>query len=63
MTIVADSEENALVIREKFSAMGLMISVGEGEKRIKQIRIGNFPAHSKEQIEMLVDLLLKPDGF
>ena len=63
VTIIADSEENALDIREKFSAMGLMISVGEGDKRYSQIRIGNFPAHSKEQIEMLGDLLLDPDGF
>ncbi|MFC2124309.1 aminotransferase class V-fold PLP-dependent enzyme [Bacteroidota bacterium] len=63
VTIIAETEVNALVIREKFSAMGLMISVGEGDKRFNQIRIGNFPAHSKEQIEMLVDLLLNPDGF
>ncbi len=36
---------------------GLVIGEGYGDYRTKHIRIANFPTHSKEQVEMLVDQL------
>ncbi|MCC5943348.1 MAG: aminotransferase class V-fold PLP-dependent enzyme [Bernardetiaceae bacterium] len=57
--IVADVlEGKAQDYIEKLKAQGLLIGSGYGEAKSTQIRIANFPAHSREATERLVDLLL-----
>ncbi|MFY0686130.1 MAG: aminotransferase class V-fold PLP-dependent enzyme [Cyclobacteriaceae bacterium] len=46
---------NALI--EQMKAKNLIIGSGYGPYKSEHIRIANFPTHSKEQIEMLADLL------
>jgi phosphoserine aminotransferase len=35
----------------------IMVGTGYGPYKAQQVRIANFPTHSKEQVEMLVDLI------
>lgn len=53
---VAETEKAAEII-EKLSKKGLEIGSGYGNYKGKHIRIANFPTHSKEQIELLVDTI------
>jgi phosphoserine aminotransferase len=41
-----------------FKAKQMVIGTGYGKRKLEQVRIANFPTHSKEQMEMLVDLLV-----
>jgi phosphoserine aminotransferase len=51
---VNDGNETILKI---FKNKGLILGSGYGPFKNSHIRIANFPAHSKEQIEMIADLL------
>ncbi len=42
---------------KKLKDRGMILGKGYGEFKDKHIRIANFPTHSKEQMEMLVDLI------
>lgn len=55
---VADAEDGNTEIMKVAAAKGLIIGSGYGKFKDSQIRIANFPTHSKEQIEMLADLLM-----
>ena len=44
-------------IIEQLQARKLVLGKGYGSYKEDHIRIANFPTHSKEQMEMLVDLL------
>jgi phosphoserine aminotransferase len=44
---------------EKVKAQGITIGSGYGKNKASQIRIANFPTHSKEVFERLVDVLNK----
>lgn len=55
--IIADCGEHAHSIKEKLQAKGLFPGDGYGELKKTQLRFANFPAHSKEQYELLVDLI------
>ncbi|MDH5368030.1 MAG: aminotransferase class V-fold PLP-dependent enzyme [Cyclobacteriaceae bacterium] len=55
--VVAETEKSAEII-EKLGKKGFVLGTGYGKYKSKHIRIANFPTHSKEQIEMLSDLLL-----
>jgi phosphoserine aminotransferase len=57
--IVAECGENASRINQHLSKYGFYPGDGYGEKKKTQLRFANFPAHSKEQYEHLVDLLAK----
>lgn len=59
-TIVAESA-HAPEIRKYFAEKQLVIGAGYTPFQDKHLRIANFPTHSKEQIEMLADLLVKEE--
>lgn len=57
--IVADSGARTMEITRKLIAKGLLPGDGYGKAKETQLRFANFPAHSKEQVELLVDTLLE----
>jgi len=57
--IVVDAGERTNDLLKYLSAHKLEVGNGYGKMMGKQIRIANFPTHSKEQFEMLVDLIEK----
>ena len=56
--IVADTEKDSDYFIENLRRKNLIIGKGYGSTN-NQIRIANFPAHSKESIELLCDELTK----
>lgn len=60
--IVAECGESISKINEYLNSHGFFPGDGYGEKKKSQLRFANFPAHSKEQYEQLVDLLEKFSG-
>ena len=57
--IVAECGDHTRLIAQHLAAQGLQAGDGYGEKKATQLRFANFPAHSKEQFEKLVDELEK----
>ncbi len=57
--IVAQSGEYTKTITRHLATAGLQAGEGYGERKVTQLRFANFPAHSKEQFEKLVDELEK----
>lgn len=57
--IVADCKEGSASLISAAKEKGWVIGSGYGQHKDKQIRIANFPMHSREQIEQLSDFLLK----
>ena len=57
--VVANCEDHQAKILDYFKRLGMILGKGYGEQKDSQIRIANFPAHSKEQIELLCDHLDK----
>lgn len=55
--IVANTKVDSTLIINKLAEKGLVVGNGYSAYKGKQIRIATFPTHSKEQIEMLVDVL------
>jgi phosphoserine aminotransferase len=55
--IVANTGEHTRRLSEYLAVEGLMAGDGYGEHKKSQLRFANFPAHSKEQFEKLVDTL------
>jgi phosphoserine aminotransferase len=55
--IVADCGEHTEKLAAFLAAKGLHAGDGYGPSRKTQLRFANFPAHSKEQFELLVDSL------
>jgi phosphoserine aminotransferase len=55
--IVADTGEHTERLAVFLSAKGLHPGGGYGAAKKTQLRFANFPAHSKEQYELLVDSL------
>ncbi|MDF9796142.1 phosphoserine aminotransferase [Catalinimonas alkaloidigena] len=53
--IVAETEVPSSEIIDELKKDGLIIGSGYGANKAKHIRIANFPTHSKEQFELLVD--------
>jgi len=54
---VANTIEESAEILEKLSKKGFVLGTGYGNYKAKQIRIASFPTHSKEQMELLVDVI------
>ena len=54
---MADCENGNEEVLSFFQSKGLIVGKGYGDKKEHQIRIANFPAHSKEQVELLCDSL------
>jgi Serine-pyruvate aminotransferase/archaeal aspartate aminotransferase len=57
--IVAQSGERTKDVSKFLNDHGLSPGEGYGENKSLQLRFANFPAHSKEQFELLVDTLEK----
>ncbi len=57
--IVADCGQRQQELLNYFEKMKFVIGKGYGEHKADHIRIANFPAHSKEHIEMICDHLEK----
>ncbi len=57
--IVADTNDRSAEYIQKLEAFGYVLGAGYSHFKNKHIRIANFPAHSKEQIELLVDKLME----
>lgn len=57
--IVAQTGAHTKHVVEQLTKRGLHPGDGYGEKKQEQLRFANFPAHSKEQFELLVDELEK----
>jgi len=55
--IVADTGNHTSEISQQLNAQGISPGEGYGSKKATQLRFANFPAHSKEQFELLVDTL------
>lgn len=53
--VVADVVGDSQSIITPLAAKGMIIGTGYGSNKSTQIRIANFPTHSKEQIELLAD--------
>lgn len=54
---VADVQSGSQGIIDQFKKTGIVLGSGYGNHKDSQIRIANFPTHSKEQIELLSDRL------
>ncbi|HMJ68117.1 MAG TPA: aminotransferase class V-fold PLP-dependent enzyme [Cyclobacteriaceae bacterium] len=57
--IVADTGPHTERINKALQPFGLYPGDGYGKAKASQLRFANFPAHSKEQYELLADSLLK----
>jgi phosphoserine aminotransferase len=57
--IVADCKEYVVPVTQALLENKLLPGDGYGEFRKSQLRFANFPTHSKEQFELLVDILAK----
>ena len=57
-TIVANTRIDSGLIIDALTKKGMILGSGYGSMKKSQIRLANFPTHSKEQIEMLSDELL-----
>lgn len=55
-TAVANTSNSSEVI-DFLKSKGMIIGSGYGETKATQVRIANFPTHSKEQVELLCDTL------
>ena len=55
--IVADCGEHTATITKKLMEKGMVPGDGYGPAKKTQLRFANFPTHSKEQFELLVDTL------
>jgi phosphoserine aminotransferase len=53
--IVAETKISSAEVIEKLKQDQLIVGSGYGDYKSKHIRIANFPTHSKEQFELLVD--------
>ena len=54
---VATTASDSKQLIDYFGTRKMIIGSGYGGYKSQQVRIANFPTHSKEQVEMLVDLL------
>lgn len=57
--VIQVPEGEAAAIRERLAAQGIIVSTGYKEYKDKQIRIGNFPMHTKENIQNIITHLPK----
>jgi phosphoserine aminotransferase len=60
--IVADCQQHTDKVAGFLAGKGLHAGDGYGPSKKTQLRFANFPAHSKEQFELLVDTLVQYKG-
>lgn len=58
--IVAKAKNGSADVIKRLQEKGLVMGSGYGSYKSSHIRIANFPAHSKEQVEMLADEIAAP---
>ena len=56
-TIVANCKDGNEKLLNYMAKKGMILGTGYGKRSLDQIRIANFPTHSKEHIELLCDAL------
>jgi phosphoserine aminotransferase len=57
-TIVIEvPDENSKMYRDKLAEAGIIVGSGYKEYKEKQIRIGNFPMHTRNDIERIINVL------
>lgn len=56
-TLIANTLTDSSVLISRLEEKGMILGSGYGARKTDQVRIANFPAHSKEQVEMLCDTL------
>jgi phosphoserine aminotransferase len=54
---VVKTDFDSKILIEYLSQKKIQVGTGYGGYKSEQLRIANFPTHSKEQMEMLVDLI------
>ena len=54
--IVAKVKNSSKEIIEKLKQNGFLVAGGYGDKKETQIRIANFPSHTKEEVMRLCEL-------
>lgn len=57
--IVIDSGDHSKRLIDYLASRKMIVGGGYGKMKENQVRIANFPTHSKEQFELLVDLIEK----
>jgi phosphoserine aminotransferase len=57
--IVIDAGEHSQRLIDYLAEKKFIVGGGYGKMKGKHVRIANFPTHSKEQFELLVDLIEK----
>ena len=57
--IVLNSGEHTKGIIDYLATKNMIIGTGYGKQKADHVRVANFPTHSKEQFEMLTDLVEK----
>lgn len=60
--IVAECGEHTQALTQYLISKGMLPGDGYGAQKKTQLRFANFPAHSKEQYELLVDMLQEFKG-
>jgi phosphoserine aminotransferase len=58
-TIVANCKDGNERLLSEMASHGMILGTGYGKNSSDQLRIANFPTHSKEQVELLCDALAK----
>lgn len=56
-TIAVQVKGGSLPVVEKLKAKGIIVGAGYGERKEKDIRVANFPAHTDEHFERLISEL------
>lgn len=56
-TIAVQVKGGSVPVVEKLKAKGLIVGAGYGDRKEKDIRVANFPAHTDEQFERLISEL------
>jgi phosphoserine aminotransferase len=60
--VVADSGDHTEKVTKLLIQKGMLPGDGYGPAKTHQLRFANFPAHSKEQYELLVDTISEFQG-
>jgi phosphoserine aminotransferase len=56
---VAETDFSSKKLIQYLAEKKMNIGTGYGQYKDSQVRMANFPTHSKEQVEMLVDTIAK----
>ncbi len=58
-TLVIDTKGKSLQVLDRLQKSGIVVSSGYGKNQTTQIRIANFPVHTRQQVKQLISALDK----